>query len=662
MTLSRIHWLRSGIPADDRVLAYAGRELARYLGKLTATRPAVQGVGQFAAQPGVAWLGVCDTMPEPAAAALSPAAWDDGYAIWTEEDALYISGRNSRSVLFGVYAFLEMQGVRFVRPGPAGEVIPAIAELRLPPAPVVETPHYRHRGVCIEGATSLAHALGMVDWCAKRRLNTVFLQFVHGRYFYNQWYERSYNPKHAGRSLSDEEALAFDDQVIAAMKRRGLVFHRVGHGWTSAAFGMLRSGWVKETTPVPPDKTRWLAEVAGERKLFGGIPINTELCYSFQPAFDAFVETVTRYCETHPELDVVHVWLSDAFDNKCECAECRKLTISDWYAQLINVLSDALHRRAPQTRFVFLAYIELLWPPQQVQILEDPRGVGGRHDNAILMFAPIRRCFNHALADPACDDDKQWPRPALNQFDVSRQNAFFVEALAAWRKAFRGDSFDFDYHLMWAVWRQLTDTAIARVLHEDLQGLKRMGLDGLISCQSFRAFYPSGLAMAALAESLWEPARSWETVRGAHLEAAFGEDAAAAGDYLRGIEAYLAVGDPHDRTLPLAEADAQTLTSCASFLRTSLTDLRARQKAAADPVRRLSLALLIHHGRLLQQIVASRQARLAGDPQAAHRALDAAADLLRRAEPRFSPYLDTMLALRLSVETLRPTYDRGEST
>ena len=38
--------------------------------------------------------------------------------IWSEDNTLYIAGRNARSVLFGVYAFLETQGVRFVRPGP----------------------------------------------------------------------------------------------------------------------------------------------------------------------------------------------------------------------------------------------------------------------------------------------------------------------------------------------------------------------------------------------------------------------------------------------------------------------------------------------------------------------------------------------------------------
>jgi hypothetical protein len=58
---------------------------------------------------------------------------------------------------------------------------------------------------------------------------------------------------------------------------------------------------------------------------------------------------------------------------------------------------------------------------------------------------------------------------------------------------------------MWAVWTQLTDTALARMYHEDLQSLKEINLNGIVSRQSFRVFYLSGLAMTALAECLWNP-------------------------------------------------------------------------------------------------------------------------------------------------------------
>jgi len=646
MSICHVRWIGSKSKNTNRVLSYAGRELARYLRKLTGQTCDTRRAGQVGSADATAWLGVCDQMPDIPGARMDPAPWDDGFGIWLSEEGLMITGRNARSVLFGVYAFLEQQGVRFLRPGPDGEIIPRASELILPEQPVVQQPYYRHRGVCIEGAPSVDHALGMVDWCAKKRMNTIFLQFLSSRYFYNNWYERKYNPRCAGRQITEQEALALDDRVIAAMKRRGMVFHRVGHGWTSAAFEMPRSGWVEADEPVKPEYVRWLAEVNGERKLFGNIPINTELCYSYRPAFDRFVENIVNYCESHPELDVVHVWLSDAANNKCECAECRKLSISDWYAKIINALSQALHDRVPGTRFVFLCYIELLWPPEQVAIDE-------RYGNAIMMFAPITRCYGHSLGDPSCDDGKDWPRPPLNRYVPPRCNAFFVKELKAWREIFKGDSFDFDYHLMWDVWRQLTDTAIAKTYYADLQQLKDLGLDGIVSCQSFRAFYPSGLAMTTLAEALWNPHTPWQDLRRGYLEDAYGPYAAFADSYLDQVEHYLDTGDPHRRLPPFSNADIDKLAAAARFLETTQAQLEDLRQGSPPGVHRRSLDLLRHHARLLQFIVTSYQARLGGDTTAAQRELDNAVDFLQRTERRFSPWIDTGLAIQHCVESHR---------
>lgn len=639
MNLKHIRWVRSWSPEVDPVLAFAGKELARYLRRLTGDKLDVLGVRELTGRADAIWLGVCDQVPVPGGE-LTPAPWDDGYAFWTRETGLYIAGRNARSVLFGVYAFLERQGIRFLRPGGyEGERIPWGEPLWLPQAVVVEQPRYRHRGVCIEGAPSIAHALEMVDWCAKKRMNTVFLQFFSSRCFYNRWYERPYNLDYSDRSVTEAEALALDDQVIASMKERGLVLHRVGHGWTGATVGMPRSGWVTTDEEVPPQYVRWLAEVDGERALFDDIPINTELCYSHGPALDAFVETVVAYCEQHPELDVVHVWLSDATNNKCECSACRELSISDWYAKLIHALSRALEERVPKMRFVFLAYIELLWPPEEVEIDESV-------DNAIMMFAPIARCYGHALDDPACDDGETWPRPPLNQYRASCYNAFYVQRLAEWRDVFEGDSFSYDYHLMWANWQQMTDTRIARIYHQDLQHLQELGLNGIVSCQSFRVFYPTGMAMTALAESLWNPDVPWEEMRDRFLRAAYAEHASYVGEYLDRLEAFLDTGDPHWRTPPFSNADETKLAECSAFLDRSLAEFRARQEAALLRAPKKSLELLAYHVQLLQYVVRAYQARLAGEEAQAEVEFDEAAAFLRRTEPKYSMYIDTMLALR----------------
>ncbi len=649
MSISRVRWLVTGDEHQDAVLEYAATELARYTKRLTgSSRPPTRPAVAMRRRSGTAWLGLCDKVLLPPGVELRPSTWDDGYALWSADGSLYIVGTNARSVLFGVYAYLESQGVRFLRPGPDGEVLPNRKALTLPEEPTVSVAHYRHRGVCIEGAPSLEIALDMVDWCAKKRLNTIFLQFFSSQYFYNNWYERWYNPGRGKGPLTEEEALAMDSQVISALKQRGLIFHRVGHSWTSAAFDMPRSGWVTEDDgAVKPEYRRFLALVGGERKLFGNVPINTELCYSYKPAFDRFVENVVRYCEEHPELDVVHVWLSDAANNKCECPECRELSISDWYAKVINALSEQLAERVPGKRFVFLCYIELLWPPERVQIDES-------HGNAIMMFAPISRCYGHALHDPSCDDGLEWPRPALNQFQAPRYNAFFVRQLRAWREAFHGDSFDFDYHLMWAIWQQLTDTHLARIFHEDLQKLRELGLNGIISCQSFRAFYPSGLAMTVLAESLWDPTRPFAELRDSYYEAAYGRSARFAGSYLAGVESYLDSGDPHWRTCPFAAADEAKLRRFLAFLRWAGAELAAQRQTAADPARRRSLDILRHHIQLLRLLARAHLLARRGDAQRAAQNVERARELLRQSEARMAHVLDTMLALKHCVEAHKP--------
>jgi len=647
MSVTKVRWLRTGSRESDLTLAHAARQLSRYVERLTGQVWSIKSAKAHRAGADTAWLGICDALPEPPSGALTTAPWDDGFAVWAEDEQLFVAGRNARSVLFGVYAFLESQGVRFLRPGPAGEVIPSLKDVTLPAEPIADAPRHRHRGLCIEGAPSINHALAVVDWAAKNRFNTIFLQFFSSRYFYNRWYEHKYNTLYRGHEISDAQALALDERIIAAMKRRGQVFHRVGHSWTSAAFDMPRSGWVTaDDSEIPEEFAHFPAELDGERKLFHGIPINTEICYSYQPAFDRFVENIVKYAEEHPEIDVVHVWLSDAPNNKCECEECRPLSISDWYAKVINALSAELSKRAPNTRFVFLCYFELLWAPEKVTI-EDPEG------KAIMMFAPISRCYAHALNDPECTDGEVWERPELNKFSAPHSNAYFIDRLREWRKAFQGDSFDFDYHLMWANWRQCTDTLVARVIWEDLKVLKDLELDGIVSCQSWRNFYPSGLASAALAQGLWNPDDSWEDFRHRYLETAYGPHAEAADVYLARTQELLATDDPHWQKPPFSTMDGAALNEADSYLKAAQADLSARRKAETNRVYRRSLELLAHHAEFLRHLVAAYQARAASKPALANLEVDRAADYLRRTEARLSMYMDTELALRCSVDPHR---------
>ena len=91
-----------------------------------------------------------------------------------------------------------------------------------------------------------------------------------------------------------------------------------------------------------------------------GIPINTNLCYSNPQVGSSFVQKVVDYSLAHPEVDYLHIWLADAFNNHCECDACKNHLPSDLYVHILNEIDQALTMKKLSTKIVFLLYEELL--------------------------------------------------------------------------------------------------------------------------------------------------------------------------------------------------------------------------------------------------------------------------------------------------------------
>ncbi|MCL5999539.1 MAG: DUF4838 domain-containing protein [Chloroflexi bacterium] len=587
---------------NDVAVAYAAREFARYAKKIASVSLPIRKAKAYTPDaPGI-WLGVCAEFTHGKWPKLTPSKWDDGYALKRTADRaqqLLISGTNGRSVLFGVYHYFEHLGARWVRPGPHGELLPSMTGLPIDERlDVTETASYRHRGVCIEGSPSLEHTVNMVDWMAKRRMNSFFLQFRHSGTFWDRWYSRAYNPYYGKPAqLSEADYRELDQKVIAEVKRRGLLLHQVGHGWTAATVGLPHNGWQTTDQEVEPAKKRWLAKLNGQRQLFHQIPINTELCYSYKPAFQALLDTICTYATEHPEVDVLHFWLSDAMNNKCECKHCATLSPADWYARLVNALSERLYQIDPERRFVFLSYFESWWAPEQTVI-------EGTYGNAILMFAPITRCFRHGLTAKACDDDSSHDgasreRPPLNHAGMPRTNKPFTRLLGKWWEAYTGDSFLFDYYLWSGLHTQVSDVSLAKVIHDDMYALKSLGLSGYVSCQVLRSFWPTGLSMAAMAETTWNRKLRWQALKAAHFQAAYGADAEWVETYLNHLEKLLLGQPQHGGTERLETKPPKQLRALDAFLQAHHVELGARAERASEPVYRESLELLAHMNQFL---------------------------------------------------------------
>ena len=160
-----------------------------------------------------------------------------------------------------------------------------------------------------------------------------------------------------------EQAEAYTQQLIEEIKKRGLALQMVGHGWTCECLGVPGLGWIRAEQELPPEKRELLALVNGKREWWGGIPINTELCMSNPRAFKLLVDYIVKYAKEHPEVDILHIWMSDGSNNRCECDGCRQKLPSDWYVDLLNALDAELEKEGLPTKLVFLIYVDLFVGP-----------------------------------------------------------------------------------------------------------------------------------------------------------------------------------------------------------------------------------------------------------------------------------------------------------
>ncbi len=418
----------------------------------------------------------------------------DAYSFEATPSRITVTGSNARSALIGSYAYLKEIGFEFFAPGGDFTRVPRIAAPCQLAVPKKES-KARHniRGVCVEGAVSLEHMLSYIDWLPKAGMNTCFLQFFRPDVFFERWYSHQNNPLLSPVQLTEEEKEAFDAALVKEIRKRGLMLHRAGHGWTSRVLGYPGNGWQKEREPADERLRSRIALLHGEKRLFGGIPANTNLCYAREDVQQTLTDAVVTYARAHPEADAVHFWLADTYNNLCECDACRTTILSDQYVHILNRIDDALTAAGLATRIVFLLYQELLCPPREARI---------RHpERFILMFAPISRTFEAPYPSEV---------PAGSPPDFQRNRMTLplgieenLRYYAAWRKVFTGEAFIYDYHLGRVHYGDPGYMKIAGTLYQDVKQLQALGFQGMISCQELRVAIPNALPVYLMGRVLW---------------------------------------------------------------------------------------------------------------------------------------------------------------
>jgi len=453
---------------------------------------------------------------------LNDSSLDDAYVINVEDGSGAIKGSNPRSVLLCVYRFLHELGCRWVRPGIDGEIIPRV-DLKDCSVHVSEAASYRHRGVCIEGSCSFSHVSDMIDWLPKVGMNAYFMQFSTPFAFFDYWYRHTNNPLLESQSVSVDEVAAMVDVLAEQVKKRGLLYHATGHGWTCDPIGIRGLNWEKDEYSLTDEQRELLALVDGKRDVYKGVALNTNLCYSNPKAREKIVSAITDYCRERHEVDYLHFWLADEANNHCECDGCKDVLPADFYVQMLNEIDRQLTADDIPTKIVFLVYFDLLWEPQ-TERLEN-------QDRFTLMFAPITRSYTVPYYSGNENASVELAPYSRNKLVMPTSVDENVARLRRWQELFSGDSFVFDYHLIWDHYHDPGGYESARILFEDMKNLDKLGLNGMISCQVQRAFFPTGLAMNAMAAALWDKDQSFDEFAESFYQDLFGEHASEMSEY-----------------------------------------------------------------------------------------------------------------------------------
>ena len=607
---------------DHQTVQYAAEELAKYLRQATGREVELGDCccGEGGLDIHVGLSSDIDGVP---GVDVPDLVLDDAIDFVMNGEGGYIAGPNPRSVLFSVYRYLTEIGCRWVRPGADGEHIPKVQSL--PDVEAHEKPSYRHRGVCIEGASSLEHVVGMIDWMPKVGFNGYFIQFREAHTFFDRWYSAK------GEHISVERARELTAEAVAEIKKRDLLYHGVGHGWTCEPLGICGLGWEADESEQPVEVTQYLAEVNGERKLWHGVALNTNLCYGNPKARDMVTDEIVSYSEKHPEIDIMHFWLADGSNNHCECDLCRDTRPSDLYVLMLNELDKKLTAKGLKTHIVFLIYVDLLWPPEKEKI-DNP-------ERFILMFAPITRTYSEPYA-------VEEPLPKIPPFE--RNKLVFpksvvenVAMLRAWQKHFRGDSFDFDYHMMWDHLRDPGYIPVAKILSQDIRGLKDIGLNGYVSCQLQRAFFPTGLPMTVLGRTLWDRDVSYEEVADDYFASAFGPEGELAKGYLESISFLF---DPlylRGETPKICRENAEDLAKIPGVADAFLPVIE-RNLSIANPCWAKSWLYLKHSANLCSLLAMAAEAEARNHKELAKAQWEEACRYAREHESELHPVLDVM--------------------
>ncbi len=458
---------------------------------------------------------------------------DDILYMDTDCEGGIIAGDNPRSVLLSVYEYLRQNGCRFLFPGVDGELIPM---KKIAPVKYRHKPSMRYRGQVNESATSQRAMLETIDFGPKVGQNCYMIQFFIPRDYYNQYYGHNNNPLRKPEMLTETAVLQYKRMCEVEIAKRGLQYHDAGHGFTIEPFGISSTDFdARDEAIYPKESIDCMSLIGGKRGFFKprfaqkgkhGYPIYTNFCMSNPVARKKAVDFIVDFARRGTNIDYLHVWLSDGLNNHCECEGCQKKTTTDWYLTMLNEVDAELTRLSLGTRIVLIGYVDTIFPPETVRLLNP--------DRFTFMIAPISRTYTTTLPEPI--ENTEVLRYQRNKNVFPKSLSAYLAYNRAWRKVFPGASFSFEYYFWLPQYRDPSSLALSKRILEDTLLYEAEGLNGVLEDGSQRSYFPTGFPFYLYSRILYDTSLTYEEICEEYFSAAFGEDWKEFYAYLEGIE------------------------------------------------------------------------------------------------------------------------------
>ena len=509
------------IGSIDPVVTFAAEELRKYLQMM---RPDCEKIAVEYGAGDDGFLLVTMQDFELDTSDVSDPALDDILYIEADEYGGIIAGSNPRAVLLSVYEYLRRQGCRWLFPGVDGEYIPEVESLA--PVALRFKPTMRYRGPSSEGAISQRTILEAIDFLPKVGMNYFMIEFRVPTSYYRRYYNHMYNDMNRKpEPVSIPVIKQWKRQCEAELTKRGLISDDVGHGWAADAIGIdssLRSDDGDNEKLISDESRKFLALVDGERKLVGNTPNWTQFCMSNAEARRRFVREVVSYAKIHTDKDYLHVSLGDSPNKHCECEECRRRLPSDWFVILLNEIDEALTSEGMDTRLGFSAYVDTLWAPE-TEVIKNP-------SRFLLEFCPITRSYTESV--PMGLPGATLPPYVRNKNKLPPSIGENLSAFLDWKRAFRGPTMVFEYHMWRHQYLDVGNMQLAKILYDDVRGYHAHGFMGIDENCSERSFFPTGFLFYVYARAMFDLSVSFEELKRDYFTHSFGEDGMKVADYL----------------------------------------------------------------------------------------------------------------------------------